>query len=136
MVASANDAGVQLLVGRSHSFDAPYRAASGEGAGAPPAHHNHFGVVIASGERADLRPVSDGLDIYGEMARRFVPLPPPDIPRREVVDEFVAAVRAGRAPLYSGAWGRATLEVCLAILQSARSGREVGIRHQVGLPRE
>jgi phthalate 4,5-cis-dihydrodiol dehydrogenase len=40
-------------------------------------------------------------------------------------------VRRNIAPLHSGAWGMATLEVCLAILESARTGREVALRQQV-----
>jgi phthalate 4,5-cis-dihydrodiol dehydrogenase len=57
----------------------------------------------------------------------FEPLEPPAIPRREVLDELIAAVRGGQAPLHSGEWGRATLAVCLALLESARTGREIAI---------
>jgi phthalate 4,5-cis-dihydrodiol dehydrogenase len=39
----------------------------------------------------------------------------------------------GRAPLHSGAWGLATIEVCLAILQSARERKEIALMHQVGV---
>jgi phthalate 4,5-cis-dihydrodiol dehydrogenase len=87
--------------------------------------HNHFGVVIASCERADLRPMADGIHIYGTDRRAFVPLADPAIPRFEVVDELFAAVRDNRPPLHSGVWGRATLEVCLAILESGRTGQEI-----------
>ena len=37
----------------------------------------------------------------------------------------------GTAPLHSGEWGLATLEICLAILESAGNGREVELTHQV-----
>jgi phthalate 4,5-cis-dihydrodiol dehydrogenase len=90
--------------------------------------HNHFGVVIASCERADLRPMADGIHIYGTDRRAFVPLADPAIPRFEVVDELFAAVRDNHPPLHSGVWGRATLEVCLAILESARTGQEIRLR--------
>jgi phthalate 4,5-cis-dihydrodiol dehydrogenase len=105
-------------------------------AGLPPtvvAKHNHFGVVIASCERADLRPMADGIHIYGNDCREFAPLAAPAIPRFEVVDELLAAVRDNRPPLHSGTWGRATLEVCLAILESARTGKEIRMTVQVGL---
>jgi phthalate 4,5-cis-dihydrodiol dehydrogenase len=36
----------------------------------------------------------------------------------------------GRAPLHSGEWAAATLEVCLAILRSAQEGREITLQHQ------
>jgi phthalate 4,5-cis-dihydrodiol dehydrogenase len=89
------------------------------------AKHNHFGMVIVSCERADLRPMADGIHVYGNDRREFVPLAAPAIPRFEVVDELLAAVRHNRSPLHSGTWGRATLDVCLAILESARTGQEI-----------
>jgi phthalate 4,5-cis-dihydrodiol dehydrogenase len=93
--------------------------------------HQHFGEVIVSCERADLRPLPTGVMIYGDGEARLDPLPPPATPRAEVIDELYAAVVHGRPPLHGGAWALATLEVCLAILQSARAGREVELRHQV-----
>jgi len=35
--------------------------------------------------------------------------------------------------IYNGRWGKATVEVALAILQSARDGREVVLEHQVAV---
>lgn len=95
--------------------------------------HNHFGLVVVSCDGADLRPQPDGVMIYGHDERRLDPLPPPDVPRAEVIDELYEAVVDGRPPLHSGAWSLGTLEVCLAILQSAAEGREVTLEHQVGL---
>jgi phthalate 4,5-cis-dihydrodiol dehydrogenase len=63
--------------------------------------------------------------IYGDSEQRLDPLPPPEIPRQEVIDELYGAVAEGRAPLHSGEWAMATLEVCLAILQSSREGKEI-----------
>lgn len=96
----------------------------------PPAH-NHFGHVIVSCEKADLRPMADGVMIYADDRRWLEALPAPQVPRAEVVDELHAAVRRNVAPLHSGEWGMATLEVCLAILESAGSGREVSVRARV-----
>ena len=56
------------------------------------------------------------------------------MPRAEVIDELYRAVVHGEAPLHDGAWAMATLEVVLAILRSAREGRDVALSHQVGLP--
>jgi phthalate 4,5-cis-dihydrodiol dehydrogenase len=95
--------------------------------------HNHFGLVVVSCDGGDLRPQPDGVMIYGHADRRLEPLPPPDVPRAEVIDELYDAVVNGRPPLHSGRWSLATLEVCLAILQSAAEGREVALEHQVGL---
>ncbi len=94
--------------------------------------HQHFGLLIASCDRADLRPGPKGVTIYGDEARLFEPVAVPEIPRREVIDEFCAAI-AGKPPLHSGEWSLATMEVCLAMRQSAREGREIRLQHQVGV---
>jgi phthalate 4,5-cis-dihydrodiol dehydrogenase len=96
--------------------------------------HEHFGVVIASCERADLRPRSRGVMVYDDTAARLDALDPPVVPRAEVIDELYAAVVHNHAPVHSGEWGMATMEVCLAMLQSAREQREVVLQHQIGLP--
>lgn len=96
--------------------------------------HQHFGFVVASCERADLRPTAKGVHIYGDTEKRFEALPSPRIYRDEVIDELYDAVVNGVRPVHDGRWGLATLEVCLAMLESARTGREIGLRHQVGLP--
>ena len=93
--------------------------------------HNHFGLVVASCERADLRPLPQGVMVYGDRTRHLDKLPSPKIPRAEVVDELYAAAMLGTAPLHSGEWGLATLEICLAILESAKTGQEVKLRWQV-----
>lgn len=93
--------------------------------------HNHFGLVIVSCERADLRPLPNGIAVYGDEKRHVEELKSPKIPRAEVVDEFYDAAVRGKPPLHSGEWGLATLEICLTILESARSGREIGLRHQI-----
>jgi len=100
----------------------------------PPAHgerwHQHFGFVLASCERADLRPLPQGVMVYDDAKPRLVPLPRPRVPRQEVIDELYAAVVAGRPARHDGRWGMATLEACHAMLESARTGREVRLRRQ------
>src|ERR1043165_9459208 len=93
--------------------------------------HQHFGTIIVSCERADLRPLPNGVVIYQGGTARFDPLPLPSVPRSDVIDELYDAVVHGKPPLHDGPWGMATLEVCLAMLQSAREGRDVALRHQV-----
>ena len=97
---------------------------------APQTHHQHFGFLVASCERADLRPLPEGVMVYGDAEKRLEPLPAPAIPRSEVIDELYEAVVNGKAPLHDGEWGMATLEVCLAMLQSARSRGEVKLKTQ------
>ncbi|MES2363606.1 MAG: Gfo/Idh/MocA family oxidoreductase [Pseudomonadota bacterium] len=95
--------------------------------------HQHFGHLIVSCEKADLRPTPSGIEIYGDGQRNFEPLPAPVIPRSEVIDELYGAVFENRPPLHSGAWARATTEVCLAILEAAHSHRAQSMHHQVAL---
>jgi phthalate 4,5-cis-dihydrodiol dehydrogenase len=89
--------------------------------------HQHFGTVIVSCERADLRPMPNGIMIYEGGTARLDPLAPPTIPRTEVIDELYAAIADGKPPLHDGAWGMATLEVCLAMLTSSREGRDIAL---------
>jgi len=44
------------------------------------------------------------------------------------------AVVNGRRPCADGRWGKATVEVVLAVLASAQERREVFLAHQVPLP--
>jgi phthalate 4,5-cis-dihydrodiol dehydrogenase len=99
------------------SYRAPQAAAG--------AWYQHFGPVVVSCEGADLRPVPDGVWVYGHEQKTHVDLPQPAVPRAEVIDELQAALRQGVAPLHDGPWARATLEACLALLRSAREGRDV-----------
>jgi phthalate 4,5-cis-dihydrodiol dehydrogenase len=93
--------------------------------------HNHFGLVVVSCERADLRPMPRAVMVYGDDARHVEELASPTIPRAEVVDELYDAAILNKPPLHSGEWGLATLEICLAILASAEGRREVELKHQV-----
>jgi phthalate 4,5-cis-dihydrodiol dehydrogenase len=96
--------------------------------------HQHFGTLLVSCERAELRAMPNGVMIYQNGTAQLDAVPPPTVPRAEVIDELYRAVVHGEAPLHDGAWAMATLDVVLAILTSAREGRGVMLSHQVGLP--
>jgi phthalate 4,5-cis-dihydrodiol dehydrogenase len=96
--------------------------------------HEHFGVVIVSCDRADLRPLPTGVMIYGDSEARLEPLPKLQVPRADVIDELHAAIVDDKPPLHDGRWALATLEVCLAMLQSSRQQRDIMLEHQVGVP--
>lgn len=95
--------------------------------------HQHFGFVLVSCDHADLRPLPGGVMVYGDSEQHLDALAPPVIPRVEVIDELYKAVIFGVAPLHSGVWSLATMEVCLAILQSAKERREVALKYQIGI---
>jgi phthalate 4,5-cis-dihydrodiol dehydrogenase len=89
--------------------------------------HQHFGPLIVSCERGDLRPLPDSIVVYGDERRERLALDPPTIPRVEVMDELIAAMCGNRAPLHDGEWARGTLEICIAMLRSSQEQRDVVI---------
>ena len=98
----------------------------------PPApEHEHFGPVLVSLDRADLRLTPRGVWVYGDAERRFHPAPAAASPRANVLDALWGAVRHGRAPVQTGAWGLANLELCHAILTASQSGQPVALHHQI-----
>ena len=92
------------------------------------AAHQHFGTLVVSCERGDLRPVPNGVMIYQNGTVRLDAIPSPRVPRAEVIDELHDAVVHGKTPLHDAAWGMATVEVLLAMLQSARDGADVSLK--------
>ena len=132
-LGTAADAAAETALKNARNYGGPaYRAASSAEA---PRAHQHFGTLIVSCEHADLRPMPNGVMIYDDAGARLDPLPRPSVPRREVIDELCGAVESGVPALHDGRWARATLAVCRALLDSARSGRDVALAHQVGLPK-
>jgi phthalate 4,5-cis-dihydrodiol dehydrogenase len=109
-----------------------YGATSG---GLPP-HQPHFGVTIVTCAEGDMRASADGVTVYGREGLREIPIPRGgSMPgRREVLDDMRVAIRSGRPPIHDGRWAKATVEVALGILRSARDGRDVALEHQVAVP--
>jgi phthalate 4,5-cis-dihydrodiol dehydrogenase len=110
--------------------------AYGAAAGSASPHQPHFGITIVTCAHGDMRASADGVTVYDRNGRREIPLAIDDtLPgRREVLDDMRLAIRSGQPPLHDGRWGKATLEVALAIQQSAREGREIRLEHQVAVP--
>ena len=99
----------------------------------PAPHPAFFGLTLVSCDRGDIRQSPAGLYVYDAEERREVPLSPGDTGRDAVVAEMYDAVVHDRVPTHGGRWGKATLEVCLAVLTSARERREVFLAHQIGI---
>jgi phthalate 4,5-cis-dihydrodiol dehydrogenase len=98
-------------------------------------HQPFFGLTLASCERGDIRQSPQGLYVYQPSGMREIVLPTDRGPRHLVLDEFCDAV-AGREPaLHDGAWGLATLEICVAALHSSATGAEVQLHEQVAATR-
>lgn len=96
--------------------------------------HQHFGLLLVSCDKADLRPLPTGVMIYGDFEQHLEALAQPRVPRSEVIDELYEALVHDNLPVHSGEWALATMEVCLGMLRSARESREIVLEHQVGLP--
>lgn len=97
----------------------------------PPAAWQHFGPTLVCGERGDLRLTPRGVELITDAGVEFIAAPAPRIPRSEVIDELWGAAREAVSPLHDGPWSRATVEACLALLQSDRLGRDIELTRQV-----
>jgi len=75
-----------------------------------------------------------GVEIHDVHGVHLDALPPQAVQRSEVVDEMWSVAREGAAPTHSGAWSMATMEVCLAILESSKKGGAIILEHQAAVP--
>ena len=90
-----------------------------------------FGLTVVSCERGDIRQSPAGLLVHTAEGQREIAVSLSRSPRDRVLDEFHEAIEGGRSPVHDGRWGLANLELCVAALESSRSGREVALREQV-----
>ena len=92
-------------------------------------HLPHFGQIIVTCERGDLRLSPDGLILHGiQGTREIVVERGAAIPGHgDTLDALWAALREARPSLHSARWSRHTIEVILASLQSAKEGREISL---------
>jgi phthalate 4,5-cis-dihydrodiol dehydrogenase len=93
-----------------------------------------FGLTLASCEKGDIRQSPHGLFVYGENQKREVAVPAGRRGREAEAEELYQAVVNRRPVFHDGRWGEATLEVCLAMLESAKERKEVFLSHQVPSP--
>lgn len=128
LVASDEAAEAQLKAQRNYA-GAHYVPDSGQA----PLAFQHFGPVLVSCDGADLRLTPTGVEVHDSAGIHSETVAISPVPRHEVIDELCAVARQGAQPVHSGAWSRATMEVCLAILDSERQRTAVALHHQVGL---
>jgi predicted dehydrogenase len=94
-------------------------------------HQPFFGLTVVSCEKGALRQSQDGIIVYGESERREVPVGGDLRGRAAELTELYEGIVHDRPIFHDGRWGEATLEVCLAIVQSAKERREITMSHQV-----
>jgi phthalate 4,5-cis-dihydrodiol dehydrogenase len=90
-------------------------------------------LIVVTGDKAEVRVTPTGIIVYGEDDVKELPLPVEETGRDGLVSQLYDAVMHNVTPSHDGRWGKATLEVSLAVMQSAREGREVTLKHQVAL---
>src|SRR5579884_280501 len=94
-----------------------------------------LGMVVVSCERGDMRHSKYGIYVYDDDGIHDLDLTPKGQTtagqRRAVLEELYNGVALGKPIFLDGRWGMATLEVSLAIIQSARERREIMLTHQV-----
>jgi phthalate 4,5-cis-dihydrodiol dehydrogenase len=110
--------------------------------GMRPWGHPDVGMIVVSCDRGDMRQAKYGVMVYGDGGPREVDVR--GVGRQDFDLEGGATVGAllemydavvNGVPVYhSGAWGRATLEATLAIVQSAHDRREIMLERQVAMP--
>ena len=93
-----------------------------------------FGITLVSCQRGALRQSSEGVFLYDEQGRSEVPCERWHGPLKVELDEFHRSIAEDRPMPHDGKWGKATLEVCLAMLQSSRDQSEQRLFHQVASP--
>jgi phthalate 4,5-cis-dihydrodiol dehydrogenase len=90
-------------------------------------HLPHFGLIVVTCERGDMRLSPNGIAIHGLEGTRELTVPrgPGWRGHGDALDALWAAVREGRPSMHDARWGRATVQVVHAILQSSAERREV-----------
>jgi hypothetical protein len=92
-----------------------------------------FGLTLVTCERGDLRESAEGLYLYQHGDRHQIPVAD-ELRGAAELEELYQAVRFQTPIVHDGRWGEATLEVCLAIHESARTTAEVFLSRQTALP--
>jgi phthalate 4,5-cis-dihydrodiol dehydrogenase len=92
-----------------------------------------FGLTLVTCERGDLRESPNGLFLYRRGEVEEIPVED-ELRGAAELEELYQAVRFEKPIVHDGRWGEATLEVCLAIHESARNGAEVLLSRQTALP--
>ena len=97
-----------------------------------------LGIVVVSCERGDMRHSQHGIFVYDDEGLQDIELTPDRAmgrrQRRAELEELYDSVVLGKPLWHDGRWGMATLEVCLAIMESSRKHEEVMLTHQIALP--
>jgi phthalate 4,5-cis-dihydrodiol dehydrogenase len=104
--------------------------------GNPARYLSDLGALIVTCERGVLRQSPNGIYVYNDEGVREEPLTAADGggPSDPTLAEAYAGIIKGEPIFHDGHWGMATLEVQLALMESARERHEVMLSHQIAVP--
>lgn len=105
-----------------------------KGLDAPLDKHQFFGLTIVSCERGAIRQLPDGIMVHEAGAWHEIKSKFHLYAEVELDLMYEAWSKDKPLPRSDGAWGKATTEVCLGVMQSARERREIAMQHQVPSP--
>jgi phthalate 4,5-cis-dihydrodiol dehydrogenase len=91
-----------------------------------------MGMVIASCEHGDMRQSPDGVYVYSDEGLREIKVSGGTLWEKEQAELYDAIVHGHRG-FHSGRSALATIEVITAIMESAKTQREVELKHQAPL---
>jgi phthalate 4,5-cis-dihydrodiol dehydrogenase len=90
-------------------------------------HLPHFGLIVVTCEKGDMRLSPSGILVHGVSGTREIAVPRgtgrPG--QGDALDALWLAVRRGTPSIHDARWGRDTIAVIQAVLQSSRERREV-----------
>jgi phthalate 4,5-cis-dihydrodiol dehydrogenase len=97
------------------------------------AYQPHFGSVIVTCEKGEIRVSPQGVTVYGMEGRQEVELPvlAAGPGYRDVLEALWKSVRLDESDYHDARWGKATLEIAMAARQSAFERREIFLHHQL-----
>lgn len=93
-----------------------------------------FGMSILSLDEAAVRQSREGLYVYTDAGREEIDLQDAIRARAAELLELYLAIRDDRPVFHDGWWGAATLEACLALVESAATGEGIELHHQIPTP--
>jgi len=92
--------------------------------------HPFFGITVVSCERGVIRQSPDGIYVYDKDGRREIPCRGGFLRGAAELLELYDAIEENREPFLDAAWGKGTLEICAAIVESSKQKREIQLEHQ------
>jgi phthalate 4,5-cis-dihydrodiol dehydrogenase len=88
------------------------------------------GPLIVTFDKGEVRLTPQGLLVYGDEEKWEAPTATDVDGRHGIIDQVYRALVNDRPLAADGHWGKATLEVILAVLESGRERKEVFLSHQ------